>query len=88
MSEAIPLAPRPAPGHGPLRTPYRIERSDLCINCGECERVCPVDIPLMTLNRFLARQVRDRFDYQAGYDVEDYQPLASWKPDDNEDFIL
>lgn len=59
-----------------------------CINCGECERVCPVDIPLMALNRFLARQVRDQFDYQAGYDVEEYQPFASWKPDDNEDFIL
>ncbi|MBL7223917.1 MAG: 4Fe-4S dicluster domain-containing protein [Candidatus Brocadiae bacterium] len=59
-----------------------------CINCGECERVCPVDIPLMALNRFLARQVRDQFDFQAGYDVEEYQPFASWKPDDNEDFIL
>ena len=59
-----------------------------CVNCGECERVCPVDIPLMALNRFLARQVRHHFDYRAGYDVEDYQPLATWKPDDTEDFIL
>lgn len=60
-----------------------------CINCGECERACPVDIPLMTLNRFLARQVRDHFDgYLAGYDTDDYQPFASYKPDDNESFIL
>ena len=59
-----------------------------CVNCGECERVCPVDIPLMALNRFLARQVREHFDYRAGYDVEDYQPFAAWKPDDTEDFIL
>ena len=59
-----------------------------CINCGECERACPVDIPLMALNRFLARQVRHHFDARAGYDVEEYQPFASWTPEDSEDFIL
>ncbi len=59
-----------------------------CINCGECERACPVDIPLMLLNRFIARQVRDHFDYRAGYDIADYQPLATYKPEDSEDFIL
>jgi len=59
-----------------------------CVNCGECERACPVDIPLMLLNRFLARQVKTHFGYLAGYDTEDYQPLATYKPEDNEDFIL
>jgi len=58
-----------------------------CIDCGECERACPVDIPLTALNRFLARQVKDKFGYQAGYDVEEYQPFATYKPEDNEDFI-
>jgi len=59
-----------------------------CINCGECERACPVDIPLMLLNRFLARQVQRHFGYLAGYDVEEYQPFATYKPEDSEDFIL
>jgi ferredoxin len=59
-----------------------------CINCGECERVCPVDIPLMLLNRFLARQVKAHFGYLAGYDVEEYQPFATYKSEDSEDFIL
>jgi formate dehydrogenase subunit beta len=58
-----------------------------CIDCGECERACPVDIPLTALNRFLARTVKETFDYQAGYDVEEYQPFATFKPEDNEDFI-
>jgi ferredoxin len=59
-----------------------------CINCGECDRACPVDIPLRLLNRFLARQVARHFDFRAGYDVKDYQPFASYKCDDSEDFIL
>ena len=59
-----------------------------CIGCGECERACPVDIPLMLLNRFLARQVKAHFDYLAGYDTEEYQPFAAYKCEDNQDFIL
>ena len=59
-----------------------------CINCGECERACPVDIPLMALNRFLARQVRARFGHRAGYDVDGYLPFAFYEPEDSGDFIL
>ena len=59
-----------------------------CINCGACEEACPVDIPLMLLNRFLARQVKHHFGYLAGYDVEDYQPFATYTCEDSEDFIL
>jgi len=59
-----------------------------CIGCGECERSCPVDIPLMLLNRFLARQVKAHFGYLAGYDTEEYQPFAAYKCDDKQDFIL
>lgn len=59
-----------------------------CINCGECERSCPVNIPLMLLNRFLARQVKAHFGYLAGYDTEEYQPFATYKCEDSEDFIL
>lgn len=59
-----------------------------CINCGECERACPVDIPLMLLNRFLARQVKRHFDFLAGYNTEEYQPFAAYKCEDAENYIL
>ena len=42
-----------------------------CIDCGECERVCPMDIPLREMNRFLMKRAKERFGVQAGKDVED-----------------
>ncbi|MBN1889968.1 MAG: 4Fe-4S dicluster domain-containing protein [Thermoflexales bacterium] len=37
-----------------------------CVECDECERVCPMRLPLSLLNRKLAREVRDLFSYRAG----------------------
>jgi coenzyme F420-reducing hydrogenase delta subunit/NAD-dependent dihydropyrimidine dehydrogenase PreA subunit len=37
-----------------------------CIGCNECERVCPMDIPISLLNRKLVKEVELAFGYQAG----------------------
>lgn len=37
-----------------------------CIGCNECERVCPMDIPISLLNRRLAQEVEAAFGYRAG----------------------
>ncbi len=37
-----------------------------CIGCDECERVCPVDIPISLLNRKLVAEMEAQFGYQAG----------------------
>lgn len=37
-----------------------------CIGCDECERVCPVGLPLSLLNRQLAREVEARFGFRPG----------------------
>jgi len=58
-----------------------------CVGCGECERVCPMGIPLMLLNRKLERVVKERFDYTAGRDAEVAPALGSFRLDDEEDFI-
>jgi coenzyme F420-reducing hydrogenase delta subunit/ferredoxin len=40
-----------------------------CVGCNECERVCPMDIPISLLNAKLAQEVADVFGYQAGLTI-------------------
>lgn len=58
-----------------------------CIDCGECERVCPVNIPLRLLNTKLEMEAFEQFDYQAGRDPEQTALLASFRDDDPDAFI-
>ena len=37
-----------------------------CIECNECERVCPMELPLSLLNRKLAKDIHELFNYRAG----------------------
>jgi ferredoxin len=37
-----------------------------CVGCDECERVCPMHIPISLLNRKLAQEVEAAFGYRAG----------------------
>jgi ferredoxin len=37
-----------------------------CVGCDECERVCPVGIPISRLNRMLAKEVESAYGYRAG----------------------
>lgn len=50
-----------------------------CTECGECERACPVDIPLMLLRRSMNRHVLDVFEHQAGTVLDQTPPLFTFK---------
>jgi formate dehydrogenase subunit beta len=58
-----------------------------CVDCGECERVCPVDIPLSLINVKMVEEVATVFDYVAGADVEAAPTLSTFQVDDTNDFI-
>ena len=58
-----------------------------CIDCGECERVCPMDIPLRFLNKKLEKEAKELFGYDAGYDPDVPSLVSSFKDEDPEDFI-
>ena len=58
-----------------------------CIDCGECERVCPLDIPLRLLNKKLEKEAKELFGYDVGFDPDQPSLVSSFKDDDPEDFI-
>ncbi|MFZ7103536.1 MAG: 4Fe-4S dicluster domain-containing protein [Peptococcaceae bacterium] len=59
-----------------------------CIECGECERVCPMDIPIMLLNKKLSKDINELFgDYDAGIDIEGKLPLGHFDKNDPEEFM-
>jgi ferredoxin len=58
-----------------------------CIDCGECERVCPVEIPIRLLNKKLEKESKDLFDYEAGFDPGKPSLVSSYRDEDPEDFI-
>jgi len=58
-----------------------------CTNCGECDRVCPVDIPLRKLTRKLEKDTREIFDFEPGTSTEPRNLLAEYKEDDPGGFI-
>jgi coenzyme F420-reducing hydrogenase delta subunit/ferredoxin len=58
-----------------------------CIGCDECARACPADIRIDLITFALAREIETRFGYRAGEDPESAPPLATFKPDDAQEFI-
>ncbi len=50
-----------------------------CTECGECERACPVDIPLLTMKREMNAIVKELFQYDSGIDPEAVPPLMTFQ---------
>jgi ferredoxin len=48
-----------------------------CIGCGECEKACPSDIPLMTLCHLLREDMDELFGYMAGRSVDEQNPVVA-----------
>lgn len=62
--------------------------ADRCIECGECERVCPAGLPLMQLNRKLIKDINELFgSFEAGLDLEQRPPLTQYETGDPEEFM-
>jgi ferredoxin len=53
-----------------------------CVECGSCESVCPMDVPLMALSSKMAEEVEAMFGQQAGMDMEYAPPFSRYKDGD------
>ncbi len=58
-----------------------------CAGCAECERVCPMDIPLNLLNRKMAKELKEMYNSEAGFEVREKGPLTSFDEHDDQSFI-
>jgi formate dehydrogenase subunit beta len=58
-----------------------------CTDCGECQRACPVNIPLRSLSRKMEEIVEEIFHYRAGTDRDAPPLMAAYESEEAEDFI-
>jgi len=59
-----------------------------CVECGACERACPMGLDLLLLNRKIAREMEERFGYVTGVDAGTKPAMADFREDEKQDFIM
>lgn len=59
-----------------------------CVGCGECERACPMDIPLGAINQKMAQLMDEWFDFQSGLSFDQKAPFTTFSVNDHEEGIL
>ena len=58
-----------------------------CTDCGECERVCPVNIPLRSLAKKMYELVDELFQFKAGMDKEASPLMSHYEQEEAEGLI-
>jgi ferredoxin len=58
-----------------------------CLDCGACDRACPMHIDLRTLGRKVEEDIRELFGYESGMELEAAPLLGTFRPNDPQAFI-
>ena len=62
--------------------------SGRCTGCGECERACPMDIPLSLLNRKMAMASKELFGYESGISTDNPTLVGSYDQKDSDELFM
>jgi len=58
-----------------------------CIDCGNCSRACPVDIPLYLFHKKLAKDCEEMFGQAAGMSIEDKPVMVDFRVEDGDEML-
>jgi ferredoxin len=61
---------------------HAVHLAGRCTECGECERACPVGIPLLLLKRKMNKEIHEVFDYRAGTRIDAVPPLQTFRQEE------
>lgn len=84
--QAVDNTPRPA-GNMAWHIVRAMHLAGRCAGCAECERVCPMDIPLNLLNRKMAKELKELYGFEAGLTPVEKGPLTTYDEKDDQSFI-
>jgi len=84
--QGVETTPRPAGNMG-WHIVRAMHLAGRCAGCAECERSCPMDIPLNLLNRKMAQELKELYGQEAGMQPQEKGPLTEYKEDDDQSFI-
>ena len=58
-----------------------------CVDCGACERACPMDIKMTYLTEKLNYDMLQEYEFEVGASDEASPPFAAFTLDDNKRFV-
>jgi ferredoxin len=58
-----------------------------CVDCGECSRACPVNIPLYLFHKKVAKECEEMFHQKAGMSTEDKPVLIDFRVEDSDKIL-
>jgi formate dehydrogenase (coenzyme F420) beta subunit len=61
---------------------HSVHLAGRCVECGECERVCPMDIPVAKIKKKINAGMKELYDYSTGVNPDEKPPMYTFNVDE------